>query len=55
MVHQISSNAINGIINTEDFFHSYNDTYPWLALDLGVGFLYKVHICNLSPDCKSDL
>ena len=39
------SNAINGIINAEDLFHSNDDYYPWLALDLGVGFLYKVPIC----------
>ena len=55
MVLQVSGNAINGIINAEDLFHSNNDYYPWLALDLGVGFLYKVPICNSSPACKSDL
>ena len=41
----LSSLAINGIINDEDIFHSNKDKYPWLALDLGVGFLYKVPIC----------
>ena len=40
----VSSNAINGIINAEDLFHSDKEYYPWLALDLGVGFLYKVCI-----------
>ena len=43
-VDQISSNAVNGII--DDAFSSRSDYYPWLALDLGVGFLYKVPGCR---------
>ena len=47
MVHQMGSNAIDGIMDSEeqeDLFHSNADEYPWLALDLGVGFLYKVPV-----------
>ena len=34
--------TINGIIKSEwsDMFHSGNENYPWLAIDLG--FFYKV-------------
>ena len=39
---QISSNAVNGII--DDVFSTKGDYYPWLALDLGGGFLYKVSV-----------
>ena len=51
MVLQVSGNAINGIIDTEDMFNSNEDNYPWLALDLGVGFLYKVpvHVTHHLP------
>ena len=41
-LYQISSNAINGIQDETDMFMSYEAKYPWLSLDLGVGFLYKV-------------
>ena len=43
MVEQISSNAVNGIID-DVFSTKKGDYYPWLALDLGDGFLYKVSV-----------
>ena len=36
--------AING--KTNDMFHSNNEKYPWLAIDLG--FYYKVILLFLS-------
>ena len=32
--------AINGNLGEWDLFHSENEKYPWLAID--VGFFYKV-------------
>ena len=45
MVDQISSNAVNGIIDDVFSTRFLVNYYPWLALDLGVGFLYKVPVC----------
>ena len=38
------SQAINGVIENDyvDMFHSLDDDFPWLAIDLG--FYYKVNI-----------
>ena len=44
MVEQVSSNAVNGIYN--DWFTTKADYFPWLALNLGGGFLYKVPVCS---------
>ena len=41
---QFSSITIDGITDVEDQFSSQGEDYPWLLLDLGVEFLYKVSV-----------